>query len=306
MRDPTWRWLQALIGAAILGRSILSYLRGAGLEPLQPVVWQPHAIILLKALLAILAACLLMAWAWRELSRGWRIRVTVPDAIRAWALGHYRRLSPFHRKVMARLFADAEDAGVPSSSAPGAAVMPHLLTIATGVVVAMALIALSRLSWLGPFPMLGLPIAVIVLVAAVGLTSPSVAWRIGWELERPDGVQPVEPESLGAAMFANLVAWAGLGLGVQMLAQGAFNDMDLPWALATGAYAAAWVGGAVFRFLPGGIGVREGIFFVLVKSTIGPGPALALAVVARLATMLAKGLLLSLSFLRRSPVRDAS
>jgi hypothetical protein len=267
------------------------------------VVWQLNPTELALAFLLMLISCLALAWAWREFPLGWRMGVSLPGAIRAWVMSNVHRLSLFHRAAMGRLFAEAERAGVPETSAPGAAVLPHLLTIATGTVVAVALTALSRFNKLGPISLAGFVIAIVVLVAAVSLTSPAVAWRIGWEIERPDGVRPAEPEALGAAMFANLIAWAGFGMAVRLLGLGVLNGVELPWALATGAYAAGWVSGAVFRFLPGGLGVREGVFFILVKGSIGPGPALALAVVTRVALVVTEMILATPSLVQRSPER---
>jgi len=52
--------------------------------------------------------------------------------------------------------------------------------------------------------------------------------------------------------------------------------------LATGAYALAWSAGFLFVVAPAGAGVREGGIVLLLAPSFGAGPALGIALVARL------------------------
>jgi uncharacterized membrane protein YbhN (UPF0104 family) len=80
------------------------------------------------------------------------------------------------------------------------------------------------------------------------------------------------------------VAWAGYGIAFQLVALGTLRDVELSWAVATGAFAASYITGYLALFLPGGLGVREVVLIALLTGPtgIGIGPATALAVVSRI------------------------
>jgi hypothetical protein len=148
-------------------------------------------------------------------------------------------------------------------------------------VLALALLPMDLLQrvrggWIG-----AMVIAAVALISVLGLASPSVTRRLGFVLRRPDAIQPVDPGALAGAVFANLVAWAGYGLAFQLLLRGTMPSIELSWADATGAFAASYISGYLFLLLPGGIGIREGFLVLLLKDTIGYGPAVALAALSR-------------------------
>ena len=82
-------------------------------------------------------------------------------------------------------------------------------------------------------------------------------------------------------MVANGVAWIGYGVALWLVARGTMPDVALSLPVATGAWIASYVLGFLSP-LPGGIGVREGILFVLLRPEIGAGEAAALASVSRI------------------------
>ncbi len=92
-----------------------------------------------------------------------------------------------------------------------------------------------------------------------------------------------------------LLSWLILGTGVGLLAISLFPSFgwaDFP-ALA-GAYALSVVGGFLVLIAPGGIGVREGLFALLLGSRLAPGDALFLALAARIMTSIAEILAIGL------------
>jgi uncharacterized membrane protein YbhN (UPF0104 family) len=80
----------------------------------------------------------------------------------------------------------------------------------------------------------------------------------------------------------NLLAWLGYGLSTLWLTQGLFASAELPLLVAAGAFAVSYLAGLLALVVPGGIGVRETIFVVLVQPYIGFQPAVALAIASRI------------------------
>ncbi|MES1259942.1 MAG: hypothetical protein ABUL71_05040, partial [Gemmatimonadota bacterium] len=98
----------------------------------------------------------------------------------------------------------------------------------------------------------------------------------------PDLIRPVEPGALAGALLANLVAWAGYGIALQLLAMGTLNGVELPWSVATGAFAASYVAGYVFFIFPNGLLIREAVMgTILIASGVAAPSALALVAASR-------------------------
>jgi hypothetical protein len=174
--------------------------------------------------------------------------------------------------------------GVSGAAATGSAVVMQLISIATGAMLALLLSGADVLDrYLGDLGSIAaIVLAAVALISAIALTSPSLTRRVGFLLGRPDAVRPVDPGALAAAVFANLVAWAGYGIALQLLALGTLKGVELSWNDATGAFAASYTIGYLAIFLPGGFGVREGVMIMLLKDSIGIGPATALAAASRI------------------------
>ena len=177
----------------------------------------------------------------------------------------------------------AQQRGVSGTAATGSAVIMQLISIATGAMIALALVGTPLLDrFLGGWGSIAAMIlAAVTLIGAVALTSPSLTRRIGFLLRRPDAVRPVEPGALAGALVANLVAWAGYGIALQLLGLGTLHGVELSWSTATGAFAASYVIGYVFVLLPAGFGVREAVMITILTPSIGVGPAAALAAASR-------------------------
>jgi hypothetical protein len=95
---------------------------------------------------------------------------------------------------------------------------------------------------------------------------------------------PVTPP-VGAVAFgivANVVAWIGYGVALLLLARGLLPDVELGLLPATAVFTASYLAGFLALFAPGGIGVREGVFILMLQGPIGIGAATALAIASRL------------------------
>ncbi|MGH7584190.1 MAG: lysylphosphatidylglycerol synthase domain-containing protein, partial [Gemmatimonadales bacterium] len=254
----------------------------------QAIRWEFHWPWILAALLATWAMYCVLIWGWRQVVVGWREHLGGLDAARIWAISNLGKYIPGKVWAIAGMGMMAQRQGVSATAAMGSAVIMQLVALATGAMIALALVGtevLDRL--LGNWGAIGaLALAVIALLAAISLASPALTARIAYILRRPEGIRPVEPGALTAGLAANFTSWCGYGLSLQLLARGTLHDVSLSWSTATGSFAASYIVGYLALLLPGGLGVREILLADLLKGSIGIGPAAALAIASRVATTL--------------------
>ncbi|MBA3894201.1 MAG: hypothetical protein H0X69_10975 [Gemmatimonadales bacterium] len=89
----------------------------------------------------------------------------------------------------------------------------------------------------------------------------------------------------GAVVFgiaANMAAWIGYGVALWLLARGLLPRAELGLLPAIAVFTTSYLAGFLALFAPGGIGVREGVFILMLQGPIGIGAATALAVASRL------------------------
>jgi Uncharacterised protein family (UPF0104). len=83
-------------------------------------------------------------------------------------------------------------------------------------------------------------------------------------------------------IVANAVAWVGYGASLWFLSRGLLPGVDLGLGLAIAVFTASYLAGFLALFAPGGLGVREGLFILMLQGPLGIGPATALALASRL------------------------
>jgi uncharacterized membrane protein YbhN (UPF0104 family) len=163
--------------------------------------------------------------------------------------------------------------GLPRRVVAPAMVIEMGLSVAGGLLVFFTSLAFGGTLPSGTQPWHWAALAALVLV---GLLPP--VWRrvlaFGFRVTKVDAEVP--RMSFGATLGLVLyfaAAWFVAGVGFRFytlaLVAGAPGDV-IRYA---GIYAAACVGGLVIVFVPGGIGVREGVISVLLAPLVGPGPA---------------------------------
>jgi len=288
MRKTSWRVAQAVAGVLILFflvRSVVDQWHrvqalGTGEQVVQ---WNVRGEFIVAALVVTWAMYGVLIWGWRAVLTGWREWLKIVDAARIWTISSLGKYIPGKVWSIAGMAIMAQQQGVSATAATGSAVIMQLISIATGAMLALALTGTTLLDSVlgGVGSVLAIGLAVASLLAAVALTSPSLTRRVGFLLGRPDAIRPVDPSGLAASLFANLTAWAGYGIALQLVVLGTMRNVELSWATATGAFAASYITGYLALFLPGGLGVREVVLIALLSDQIGIGPATALAVVSR-------------------------
>ncbi len=283
MRKTSWRIAQAVVGAIILFFLVRKFLENWHKVQDQPIQWDLHWEFIAASLIVTWAMYGVLIWGWRTVLEGWRESLRIIDAARIWTISSLGGYIPGKVWSIAGMALMAQQRGVSGTAATGSAVIMQLISIATGAMIALVLVGTPLLDRVlgGWGSIAAMILAAVTLIGAVALTSPSLTRRIGFLLRRPDAVRPVEPGALAGALVANLVAWAGYGIALQLLGLGTLHGVELSWSTATGAFAASYVIGYVFVLLPAGFGVREAVMITILTPSIGVGPAAALAAASR-------------------------
>jgi glycosyltransferase 2 family protein len=281
MRKTGWRLVQGIIAIVVLFFLVRHFLDIWHKAQDQPVQWSFHWEFIAASFIITWAMYGALIWGWRTVLEGWREWLRIVDAARIWTVSNLGTFIPGGVWSIAGMAVMAQQRGVSGAAATSSAIVMQLVSLATGVILAIALIGTPILDRvLGDWGTIaGIGIAAGTLVCAVALTSPSLTRRLSFLVGRPDLIRPVDPTALAGALFANLTAWAGYGIALQLLALGTLHGVELSWTVATGAFAGAYVAGYVFVLLPAGFGMREAVMATILISTGIPAPS-ALALVA--------------------------
>jgi glycosyltransferase 2 family protein len=79
-----------------------------------------------------------------------------------------------------------------------------------------------------------------------------------------------------------VIAWLGYGAALWLLARGLLPEAGLEPGLAVAVFTASYLAGFLALFAPGGLGVREALFILMLQRPLGIGAATALAIASRL------------------------
>lgn len=268
---------------------------------------------LVAAGLVYLIGWLPSVWFWRKMMASLGAHVGFADAARAYYCGHLGKYVPGKAIVLVIRAALLKDRGVRPSIAALTATYETLLMMGAGLAVAIAMI-----------PWMGIPTALPALQKIVDPNQSGAAFVfpitvvvgcllaipiISWLLSRISRIMiPAEMKEQGSAgsvstgsismgqiaqgLAAFVVGWAllGLSLGLTIHSLGSEPIAWENWPLWTGAAAAATVLGFVMVFVPGGIGVREGVLMELLQSqsSIGQSQAVAAAIILRMVWLVAE------------------
>ena len=276
------RVLQWVLGIAIMALAVRSLAKNWDELRAQPLHWSIEpGWILLSALVVWLMYALLIA-AWRRMLQGWGRGLDAWSAARIWTVSSLGKYLPGKVWAVAGMAVMAQRAGIGAGPATGSAVILQVLAIGTGAAI-VALTGWGTLRAVYPGAEVGLVVLLAAAVASVGLLFwPALTDQL-LRLAAPDA-GPVRPP-VGAVLFgivANSVAWVGYGGALWLLARGLLPQTGLGLPPAIAVFTASYLAGFLALFAPGGIGVREGLFILMLQGPIGIGAATALAVASRL------------------------
>jgi hypothetical protein len=281
--DRRIRALQWLLGIAIVGFAARSLVRNWDQLRAQPLDWsiEPGWLILSAVVVWLMYGLLIAAW--RIMLTGWGRGLDFWSAARIWTVSSLGKYLPGKVWAVAGMAVMAQRAGVGAGPATGSAVILQVLAIGTGAAVAVVT-GWSPLRAAYPGAEGGLAVLLVMSILAVAvLLRPDSVRRIV-RLALPDATVSSTPP-VGAVAFgiaANTIAWVGYGVALWLLARGLLPGAGLGLLPAIAVFTASYLAGFLALFAPGGIGVREGVFILMLQGPIGIGAATALAVASRL------------------------
>ncbi|MBW8840114.1 MAG: hypothetical protein JF602_09740, partial [Gemmatimonadetes bacterium] len=128
-------------------------------------------------------------------------------------------------------------------------------------------------------------LALLVAASAAGtalLFWPPVVRRM-LRIAAPEAAAQAVPAgpAIAFGVVANLAAWIGYGVGFWCLTRGLLPDTRLDLTRAVAVFTASYLAGFLALFAPGGLGVREGVFILMLQGPLGPAAATALALASR-------------------------
>lgn len=280
------RWLrvaQWLVGIAIVLFAARSLVRNWGQLRSQPLDWsvRPGWLLLSAAVVWLMYAILIVAW--RIMLAAWGQRLGGWEAARIWTVSSLGKYLPGKVWAIAGMAVMSQRAGVAPWAATGSAVVLQVLAIGTGAAEA-GLTGASTLEAAHPGARAVLGLIVAGAVAGIGLLLwPPLLQRL-LRVVAPGSAAAGAPAA-GGIVFgigANLIAWVGYGTALWLLAHGLLPGARLEWLPAIAVFAASYLAGFLALFAPGGIGVREGLFILMLQQPIGIAAATALALASRL------------------------
>jgi len=271
-----------LVGVAIVVFAARSLVRNWEALRSQPLDWRIEPAWLALSVLVVWGMYGVLIAAWRAVLGGWGQRLDGWTAGGIWTVSSLGKYLPGKVWAVAGMAILSQRAGVAPWAATGSAVVMQGLAVGTGAAVA-GLTGREAIEAAHP----GARVALGVLVAAAALGVVLLLWppfmRRLLRLLAPDAEARGAPAAAGIAfgIAANLVAWLGYGFALWLLARGLLPDAGLHPLLAVAVFTASYLAGFLALFAPGGIGVREALFILMLQRPLGIGAATALAVASR-------------------------
>jgi hypothetical protein len=282
VRSRWFRAAQWVAGLAIVFFAGRSLARNWDQLRAQPLDWRlDPAWLLLSALLVWTMYALLIA-AWRAMLGAWGQRLEPWSAARIWTVSSLGKYLPGKVWAVAGMAVMSQRAGVAPGAAMGSAVILQALAVGTGAAVA-GLTGLGALQQAHPGIETGLVVLAAASAAGVALLFwPPVVRRL-LRVAAPEAAAQTAPAgpAIAFGVLANVTAWIGYGAALWGLARGFLPGTGLGLTQAVAVFTASYLAGFLALFAPGGLGVREGVFILMLQGPLGLGPATALAFASR-------------------------
>jgi glycosyltransferase 2 family protein len=276
------RWRRAAEGIALaaLLYFVLTYVARNWRE-IRSYPWEIAPVPLVLATAAAALALVVFAALWAALLRAGGERIGYRRALPIFFVSNLARYVPGKVWQISGMAYLARRRGVRVLHAVAASLLLQLLVLAVGLLLVLAALPTELAGAYGG------PAAVALLLTGAGL----LAFYLSPLFERAYGKaaellrQPVPRERLSLRQKLALgggtaLAWALYGLSFWLFLAGTTGSAPPPVA-AGGIFVAGYLGGFLAFFTPGGLGVREGIYALLLGPYLPGAVALAAGLLSR-------------------------
>ncbi len=283
-----WRWAGSTAALVAFAFVLITLRENLGAMP--PVVFGVPLVVAAalgvcaNVLVAVLGAVVWCTLLWRAgVVVSWRRSFAICGTAQ---IGKYLPGNVFH---FAGRVALAAREGIAVPVAAASITLETLGVVGTGVLVALPLLVDRWASFRELFGMS--TVAFWLLLAAIA----AVVAALGWWLARKGLRETVavargmlHPRVLLLVLACNAACFVLLGASLFLIAEAASSHgsgMTL-WPC-IGAFALAWVLGFVTPGAPGGVGIREAVFLIVIGGAVDAGTGAALGIVSRLQSVVA-------------------
>jgi uncharacterized membrane protein YbhN (UPF0104 family) len=278
------RWLTIAVLAVVAGFFVATL--AARWNDVISLNWrlEPWLFVMATVLLALSYG--LVAWLWGVALH--RAAGTRPaTGARIWFLSNLARYVPGNVWSYVGAVELARREGVARRTTLAVMALTQVLSVGVALLVGLPVLLAER-ARLGRPALLG---AVAVAVVAAG----AAVFRrqlLGLVRRRLPGLDPAAlvpaPGTVALLTVGYAAYWAVTGLAFAALVASAYRLAPGDVPLVVAAYAAAYAVGFLSLLTPAGLGVREGVLVIALVPVLPAGPALVVALVSRVWTMLAE------------------
>jgi uncharacterized membrane protein YbhN (UPF0104 family) len=287
-RRTWWRLAQAIGAVVLVALAVRSLSRNWNDLQSQSIEWRidPAWIALSLAITWLAYAALIEAW--RRVVVSLRQRLGYWDAARITMVSNLGKYIPGKVWAIAGAAYLAQQVGVAPAAAIASAVVLQALALASGVIL-VAVLA-PGLAMVPPGYLIGGAGLGAAALAGVAILCSRRALEVvqGWLPRSLPRLEPIAPAAMLAALAVNAAAWCAYGLAFLALTRGVFPGTPLTWSLATSVFTTSYLIGLLVAFAPGGLGVRESMFVLLLGGPLGVKLAGALALATRVTLTIAE------------------
>lgn len=282
-RRRWWRLAQVALALLVVGIAIRKLAANWAELREQTIAWSVRPLWLVASVLIVWAAYALLVEAWRRVVVSMRQRLGYGAAARICMVSNLGKYIPGKVWAVAGNAYLAQRAGVEPHAAVAGAILNQALSLGSGVILVGLLSPAALRQYGSGYVLATVILGVLAILAVLTLTS-GRALRL---LQRalPSSIPPLAPVSPGVmlgSLAVNAVAWAGYGVAFLVLARGLTPEAALRWSQATTVFTISYLVGLVALFAPGGVGVRESAFTLLLAPPLGLKLAVALALATRI------------------------
>lgn len=300
-----WRAAQVALALLVLGIAVRKLAVNWAELRAQSVDWTLRPLWLLASVVIVWAAYALLIEAWRRVVVSMRQRLSYGAAARICMVSNLGKYIPGKVWAVAGNAFLAQRAGVEPHAAVAGAILNQALSLGSGVILVGLVGPAALRQYGGAYVGATVILGVLALLAVLALTSARALALLQRAL--PSSLPRLVPVPLGVmagSLAVNAVAWAGYGVAFLALARGLTPDANLSWSQATAVFTISYLVGLVALFAPGGVGVRESAFTLLLAPPLGLKLAVALALATRvLLTITELGAATPFLLVRKGPPR---
>jgi glycosyltransferase 2 family protein len=277
------RWGQWALAVLIIGFAARALVRNWDALRSQPLAWTIDPAWILLSVMVVWLMYALLIVAWRTMLAAWGQPLSAWTAARIWTVSSLGKYLPGKVWAIAGMALMAQQAGVAAWAATGSAVILQVLAIGTGAAVA-GVTGVDALEAARP----GTRAALVILVAGSVVGIALLLWppmlRRLLRLAAPGSESRPAPAAgaIVLGLVANSVAWVGYGAALWLLARGVLPDARLGLSPAVAVFTASYLAGFLALLAPGGLGVREGVFILMLQGSLGISAATGMAIASRL------------------------